>query len=144
MKKLFLLVLAIGGILLNGCEKGNDNGNQNGENAADSSFELAGRSHTVTGAVVFRYAPDASGTTNYEVSLLLDGTTCEDLTEGFGYEVYFDLYFDGAVDELVPGEYVFSDAGVFRDGVYSGHSSTEDVGYDVVAGTLTVGKDGNG
>lgn len=98
----------------------------------------------MTGAVVFRYAPDASGTTNYEVSLLLDGTTWEDLTEGFGYEVYFDLYFDGAVDELVPGEYVFSDAGVFRDGVYSGHSSTEDVGYDVVAGTLTVGKDGNG
>lgn len=141
MKKLILFALAIGGMLLNGCDKDNNNGTGNG------TFELDGRTHSVTGAVVYRYdTQPTSQTTNYEVYLLLDGTTWAALSseDEYSKSVYFDLYFDGVINELPAGTYPFSENdGIFAYGDYYVYSETESVGYDIVDGTLTIGKDGD-
>lgn len=84
-----------GGLLLTGCNKDEVSGD----------FQFGGVSKSVTSAVVYLY-DRSSEETNYEVYLMLDGTEWD---SEYGSAVYFDLYFEGAVDELPAGTYVLGD-----------------------------------
>ena len=128
MKKFIFPLLIWGGLLLTGCDKDEVSGD----------FQLGGVSKSVTSAVVYLY-DRTSEETNYEVYLMLDGTEWD---SEYGAAVYFDLYFEGAVDELPAGNYALG--GDVLDCVeYSSYTGTEESGAEIVSGTLTVGKDGN-
>ena len=117
-----------GGLLLTGCNKDEVSGD----------FQFGGVSKSVTSAVVYLY-DRSSEETNYEVYLMLDGTEWD---SEYGAAVYFDLYFEGAVDELPAGNYALG--GDVLDCVeYSSYTGTEESGAEIVSGTLTVGKDGD-
>ena len=95
MKKFIFPLLIWGGLLLTGCNKDEVSGD----------FQFGGVSKSVTSAVVYLY-DRSSEETNYEVYLMLDGTEWD---SEYGSAVYFDLYFEGAVDELPAGTYVLGD-----------------------------------
>lgn len=117
-----------GGLLLTGCNKDEVSGD----------FQFGGVSKSVTSAVVYLY-DRSSEETNYEVYLMLDGTEWD---SEYGAAVYFDLYFEGAVDELPAGTYVLGDD-ILDYGSYGSYTRTEETNADIVSGTLTVGKDGD-
>ena len=102
-----------------------------------------GESHEVTGAVINLYdrSPEE---TNYEVYLLLDGYTWHDyLVEDYCAYVYFDMYFDEEVSELLEGTYRLGNGETLDYGGYSSYSATKDEYADFTSGTLTISKKGD-
>lgn len=137
MKKLIFCALALGVLVGGGCNK---------DDAAEGTVQIGGESHNVTSAVVNVYER-ASGKTNLEIYLLLDGTDWNSAYYGEGDSgafVYFDLYFDGEQYELPEGNYQFSEnEGVFQYGDYIYYSEENYGGSLITSGTLSVGKDGD-
>lgn len=132
MKKLFLLAFA--GILLAGCNK---------EDEISSDFQFGEGSHEVTGAVINLYdrSPEE---TNYEVYLLLDGFTWNDLEDDYFAAVYFDMYFKGSLSELPEGTYRLGNGETLDYyGGYSSYSATKEEYAEFTSGTLTISKKGD-
>lgn len=130
MKKLiFPLLVLWGGLLMTGCNK---------DDGARGNVSFSGVSNDVSSAVINVYERTATET-NFEIYLMLEGSDIEQLHVG---GVYFDLYFEGSLEEFPAGTYTMED-GILETGEYNSNLSgvTEEV--EIVSGTLTVGRKGN-
>lgn len=86
-------------IFLSGCEKGGPGTGRNIVHAGDKTFRIEG-------CLVDQYSV-GSRRSNYEV-VLCDCATWEEYNDS-EWELYFDLYFEGAVYELQEGRYELND-----------------------------------
>lgn len=128
MKKLFLMTLVLGALAVTGCKKDEMKG----------SFQLGGESYTVTGAVAYLYSRDADET-NYELYLLMDGTTME---SEYGSAMYIDLYFPGSVNELQAGTYRIGEV-VCQWAEFASYTQTDEIYHEIMPGSVTIEKSGN-
>jgi len=124
MKKLFLMTLVLGALAVTGCKKDEMKG----------SFQLGGESYTVTGAVAYLCSRDADET-NYELYLLMDGTTME---SEYGSVMYIDLYFPGSVNELQAGTYRIGEV-VCKWAEF--YTQTDEI-HEINSGSVTIEKSG--
>ena len=126
MKKLFLMTLVLGALAVTGCKKDEMKG----------SFQLGGESYTVTGAVAYLYSRDADET-NYELYLLMDGTTLE---SEYGSAMCIDLYFPGSVNELQAGTYRIGEV-VWA--AFASYTQTDEIYHEIMPGSVTIEKSGD-
>lgn len=127
MKKLFLMTLVLGALAVAGCKK----------DEMKDSFQLGGKSYTVTGAVAL-YSRDADGT-NYELYLLMDGTTLE---SEYGSVMCIDLYFPWSVNELQAGTYRIGEA-VCQWAEFTSYTQTDEIYHVIMPGSVTIEKSGD-
>lgn len=126
MKKLIFCALALGVLVGGGCNKDEMSG----------SARLGDSSWNVTSAAASSIIT-ASGATNYEILLIMDGDPIE---TDYGTFLLLDLYFPGVVSEIPDGTYSVPAEDYYA--YFCSYTEVDDTELEIT-GSVTISRDGD-